>query len=344
MTKIQLSIPEPCHENWDNMTPTQQGRYCNACAKEVIDFSNMSDSEVLSYFLKKKKADTVCGRAFPDQLEREMRSLPQKKKYWQWYYMLSAFLFFMKPAKTKAQGKVIMRSDTTYPVHAVRFEGGEEKSKTNFVKAIVTDAAGKPVPYASVKIIGTDRGTGADKDGKFELLIENSQMKIEISALGYQQKNIAVNRLIHQVILEKRVEELNEVVVSNTSCRLSRRHVAGAMSVKGTMITTVKEKKSLTDTIKNWLLPLQTHIKINPNPVARGSNFTVNMKLKETGNLTIQINDAAGRLMSEKKINTTVKEWKEPFATGNAWSGGVYYVTIINDKGMLVHTGSLVVQ
>ena len=344
MTKIQLSIPEPCHENWDNMTPTQQGRYCNACAKEVIDFSNMSDSEVLSYFLRKKKADTVCGRAFPDQLEREMRVLPKKKKHWQWYYMLSAFLFFMKPAKTKAQGKVIMRSDTTNPVQAVKFEGGEEKSKTNFVKAVVTDAAGKPVPFASVKIIGTDRGTGANEEGKFELFIENSQMKIEISALGYETKIIAANRLINQIILERRVEALHEVVVSTTICRLSRRHVAGAMSVKGTMIATVKEKKSLTDTIKNWLLPLQADIKIYPNPVTRGSSFTISMKLRETGNLTIQITDAGGRLMTEKKITTSVKEWKEPFATGNAWSGGVYYVTIINDQGMLVYTGSLVVQ
>ena len=36
MQKLQLSIPEPCHENWQQMTPTEQGRYCNACAKEVV--------------------------------------------------------------------------------------------------------------------------------------------------------------------------------------------------------------------------------------------------------------------------------------------------------------------
>lgn len=35
MQKLQLSISEPCHENWHNMTPTEQGRFCNACAKEV---------------------------------------------------------------------------------------------------------------------------------------------------------------------------------------------------------------------------------------------------------------------------------------------------------------------
>ena len=50
MQKLQLSIPEPCHENWQEMTPTQQGRFCKACAKEVIDFSMMTDTEVLNYF------------------------------------------------------------------------------------------------------------------------------------------------------------------------------------------------------------------------------------------------------------------------------------------------------
>ena len=50
MQQLQLSIPEPCHQTWREMTPTQQGRFCNSCAKEVIDFSTMTDTEVLNYF------------------------------------------------------------------------------------------------------------------------------------------------------------------------------------------------------------------------------------------------------------------------------------------------------
>jgi hypothetical protein len=48
MQKLQISIPEPCHENWHTMTPTQQGRFCNACAKEVVDFSMMNRYRNLS--------------------------------------------------------------------------------------------------------------------------------------------------------------------------------------------------------------------------------------------------------------------------------------------------------
>lgn len=336
MKKIQLSIPEPCHENWDNMTPTQQGRYCNACAKEVIDFSNMSDSEVLNYFLKKKKAETVCGRAFPDQLEREMRALPQKKKYWRWYYMLLAFLFFMKPAKTKAQGKVIMRPDTTHPVHTVKREGGEEKSKGHFVRAVVTDAAGNPIPYASVKIAGTDLGTSADENGRFSLVKEEKEMMVEISALDYDSRQVLINEGVNEVIvLERSTKELKEVVV------VAFPHVIrGSIRIGGMRGESIRTN-FFKDTLTKIFAPSSG---IYPNPVPKGSSFTLSMKLKETGSLTIQINDAAGKRISEKKINATAKEWKEQLTTGSSWSGGIYYVTIINDKGMLITTQRLVVQ
>lgn len=74
MQQIQLSIPEPCHEDWQNMNPTEQGRFCNACSKQVVDFSTMSDREVLNYFATIKN-EKVCGRAYPDQLERTITVL-----------------------------------------------------------------------------------------------------------------------------------------------------------------------------------------------------------------------------------------------------------------------------
>jgi TonB-dependent SusC/RagA subfamily outer membrane receptor len=105
MQQIQLSIPEPCHQNWDAMTATQQGRFCNACAKQVIDFSTMSDAQVLNYFSGLTN-DKVCGRVYPDQLDRTMAMpVPGKKKLFRyWHYVTMLFLFFGKTNNTKAQG------------------------------------------------------------------------------------------------------------------------------------------------------------------------------------------------------------------------------------------------
>jgi len=105
MQQIQLSIPEPCHQSWEGMTPTDQGRFCNACAKQVIDFSTMSDAQVLNYFSHIKN-DNVCGRVYPDQLDRTiaMPVQPKKRIFGYWQYITMLFLFFGKGSNAKAQG------------------------------------------------------------------------------------------------------------------------------------------------------------------------------------------------------------------------------------------------
>jgi len=38
--RFTISIPEPCTENWNEMTPTERGKFCAHCQKDVIDFSS----------------------------------------------------------------------------------------------------------------------------------------------------------------------------------------------------------------------------------------------------------------------------------------------------------------
>ena len=59
---IQLKIAQPCHENWQAMTPVEQGRHCGSCAKNVVDFTIMSDREIIDYISLHASGDT-CGRS-----------------------------------------------------------------------------------------------------------------------------------------------------------------------------------------------------------------------------------------------------------------------------------------
>src|SRR5438045_3930171 len=63
---FSLSIPRPCHENWNSFSPTAKGGFCASCQKEVIDFTNWTDDRIKHYF---KTSGGTCGRFRQDQLK-----------------------------------------------------------------------------------------------------------------------------------------------------------------------------------------------------------------------------------------------------------------------------------
>jgi len=78
--KSQFSVPKPCHENWNAMTPDEQGRFCSLCSKSVTDFTQMSDDEITIY-LKMNNGSSVCGRFRSSQLQKGSISIPKKVLY-----------------------------------------------------------------------------------------------------------------------------------------------------------------------------------------------------------------------------------------------------------------------
>ena len=73
---LKISIPTPCNEDWNKMTPNETGRHCSSCAKSVVDFTGMSDYDVQHFFLNKKEEET-CGRFKQSQLQHVVIKLPE---------------------------------------------------------------------------------------------------------------------------------------------------------------------------------------------------------------------------------------------------------------------------
>ncbi|RZJ50906.1 MAG: hypothetical protein EOO44_15515 [Flavobacterium sp.] len=67
-----LEIANPCSENFDKMTPNANGSFCNSCAKNVIDLSRKTNSEVAK-FISKNKDKNICARLKATQLEEEFQ-------------------------------------------------------------------------------------------------------------------------------------------------------------------------------------------------------------------------------------------------------------------------------
>lgn len=108
--KFQLWIPEPCHENWENMLPSEQGRFCKACSKQVIDFSRMTDREIAQFF-KKTSTGSLCGRFMDKQLNRDLE-IPKKRIPWVRYFFQFALPAFLASGKLMAQGRINVKGET----------------------------------------------------------------------------------------------------------------------------------------------------------------------------------------------------------------------------------------
>ncbi|MBN4070925.1 hypothetical protein JYT72_00315 [Crocinitomix catalasitica] len=65
----KVSIPEPCHEDWDKMTPTEIGALCDKCQIDVIDFTIKTPDEVRN-ILKESAGKNFCGHISKAQLKQ----------------------------------------------------------------------------------------------------------------------------------------------------------------------------------------------------------------------------------------------------------------------------------
>lgn len=75
-SKEMITIPKPCHEDWNKMTPESQGKFCAACQKTVVDFTAMSQEEVLQYLNDYSATPKICGRFRTDQLNTPTVRVP----------------------------------------------------------------------------------------------------------------------------------------------------------------------------------------------------------------------------------------------------------------------------
>lgn len=68
---MKITIPKPCHENWEMMAHEEKGRFCSVCSKTVYDFTALSDQELINAFPDQE--ENVCGRFNEFQLNRDLQ-------------------------------------------------------------------------------------------------------------------------------------------------------------------------------------------------------------------------------------------------------------------------------
>jgi hypothetical protein len=178
--KATISIPAPCHEDWDKMTVAERGRFCGSCQKHVYDFTKSSDREILQKFNADKN---ICGRFLDSQLDRQL-FIP-KTKLSVWLASASAVLALIggsQPAHTQINTeKIDIVERTNNP--SVKFNRDK--------KIISGDVLGSGKSGATILIKNTIVKTEADNNGHFSLRARTGDILV-VSCFGYYDTEVTV--------------------------------------------------------------------------------------------------------------------------------------------------------
>lgn len=336
--KFELQIAEPCHEEWDKMTPGDKGRFCDSCQKTVYDFTGMSDAQLIAFF--KKPTGSVCGRFYNDQLERDFE-IPRKKLPWVKYLFQFAIPVFLTSVRTHAQGILILNEKITPTIYSncpkelagrvgeviavadeVRFSG----------KVIDENAVG--IPFASVSVKGTNVGTTCDSTGFFELTCKGHAQKIIVivSSVGYTTVEKQINTAKDsstEIILQTYAALSGEVVVTCSS----RTRLGGA-TIRTTRVTYMEKLK---------IFFKSDSVRIFPNPAKAGSETKIEWRNADAGEYKIDLYGLHGQLIKSSfaKIESEINSFTFHIP---AITPGSYLLRMTNKKSGKKHSEKIIIQ
>ena len=181
--KIQISIPEPCQEGWQNMTPVEKGRFCASCQKTVLDFTYLSDNEIINLVAKN---DNLCGRINVSQLNRNLIETKRTSNYFG-YFATSVLAFLGLGTSTiNAQEKPVQeQTDLKYLNKAT------DSVKNITVTGVVKDDDGMPLPGAVINIKDSEKYVQTDEFGKY-VILANLKDTLQFIFLGFDNYEIEI--------------------------------------------------------------------------------------------------------------------------------------------------------
>jgi len=178
----QITIPDPCQQNWDEMEKLEGYNFCAACSKCVIDFTGYSNAEIIATLSSAQ--GQVCGRLSQSQLNQlnyHLSVVPVTNRNWMKYLGVLAIgaSLIIQEAKAEVLKAPIEFNDNTI---------GKPKEETKKVKKIVgyvLDLNNKPAAGVRLSILNTSIVSTTDRNGRYEFKLpdhfdyKNTLLKVE---------------------------------------------------------------------------------------------------------------------------------------------------------------------
>ncbi len=167
------------------MHPATGGRFCDSCAKNVVDFTSMADSQIAKYLLQNK--GSICGRVKSTQLQRplqvEKEVGPTQVKAISWFLRAAVLVGLTLPGKanTIVKTEVVAPNNKLHPTD-------EPIPRQVTITGTVTDSiSGEAILNARLVITGIADTLATDSTGNFTALVnvaDSTISEIRITAMA----------------------------------------------------------------------------------------------------------------------------------------------------------------
>lgn len=163
---MKIKIENPCSENWTSMHNSKQGRFCDTCQKEVVDFSKFTDAELKEVFAKSQ--GTGCGRFRLDQLNRTLvePTSTQKNITNKWWL---SFALLLSGCSTSVQNQKNTTTEKSKFDKTKSFVFTEPKIPVKITGIVQNEYRKRILEGVSVHIKGTDARATTDENGEFTI-------------------------------------------------------------------------------------------------------------------------------------------------------------------------------
>jgi hypothetical protein len=189
----QISIEEPCSQNWQQMAPITNGRFCTSCSKAVTDMTAMTNQQIIDYLAA---GSNICGRIRQEQLlavnSQLQASAPAASLFWKrWTWAAAMLLAAFKPAKAQQNTAkpATQQAWASITMGLVAAPGAELKASLITIQGQVVDDDNRE-PLIGATITAGNYHTLTDAKGKFTLQVPAGTQLIHVQHVGYDTRAI----------------------------------------------------------------------------------------------------------------------------------------------------------
>ena len=262
MKKMNVNIASPCLANWDEMTNSDKGKFCSSCQKTVVDFTKMSDREIIEYFWKSR--GSVCGRLTDEQLSKDL-IIPPKPLPWVKYLFRITFPAFIMSLKSCIPNSDSKQNTTkSYELSKLN----KERNATIMGDTVSITTKIEQVNYKEATV------------GELEVKIDMNKIENPLRQI-IKKHSTKKGKITIEPIPLKDSTELHPVAVGKINDCFNPDHIytgrLGGLSYTSIKVLSKPKSiiKKIVDTIN--VFSVTPKIQLFPNPVS--SNSRLNIKL-----------------------------------------------------------------